>query len=76
MTCHINVLELYAAKLALTHWAANCQGSHIQLKLGNFTAVSYINKMGGGGTHSQTCNDVTQDIWTSRNILLSAACSR
>ena len=58
---HINVLELYAAKLALTHLAANCQGSHIHLKLDNFTAVSYINKM---GTHSQTCNNVTQDnIW-------------
>ena len=53
---HINVLELYAAKLARTH----CQGSHIQLKLDNFTAVSYINKM--GGTHSRSCNNVTQDI--------------
>ena len=67
---HINVLELYAAKLALTHLAANCQGSHIHLKLDNFTAVSYINKMGGGGggTHSRTFNNVTQD-----NIWLSAA---
>ena len=42
----INVLELYDAKLALTHLVANCQGSHIQLKLDTFTAVSYINKMG------------------------------
>ena len=53
---HINVLELYAAKLALTHMAANCQGSHIHLKLEKFTAVSYINIMGkgrggGGGDH-------------------------
>ena len=56
---HIYMLELYAAKLALTHLAANCQGSHMQLKLDNFTAVSYIN------THSRTCNNVTQDIWTS-----------
>ena len=46
---HIYMLELYAAKLALTHLAAHCQGSHMQLKLDNFTAVSYINKMGGGG---------------------------
>ena len=75
---HINVLELYAAKLAITHLAANCQGSHIHLKLDNFTAVSYINRMGEGegGTHSQTCNHVTQDIWAwsiSHNIWLSAA---
>ena len=31
---------------------------------------------GGGGTHSRTCNNVTQDIWTwaiSRNIWFSAA---
>ena len=67
---HINVLELYAAQLVLTHLAAHCQGSH--------TAVSYINKMGGGGggTHSLSCNKVTQDIWDwaiSRNIWLSAA---
>ena len=71
---HIIVLELYAANLALTNLVANCQGSHIHLKLDNFTAVSYINKM--GGTHSQTCNNVTQDIWTwaiSHNIWLSAA---
>ena len=70
---HINVLELYAAKLALTYLAANCQCSHIHLKLDNFTAVSYINKM---DTHSRTCNNVTQDIWTwtiSHNIRLSAA---
>ena len=46
---HTNVLGLYAAKLALTHFAANCQGSHIHLKLDNFIAVSSINKMGGGG---------------------------
>ena len=44
---HINVFELYAAKLALTHLEANCQGLHMHLKLDNFTAVSFINKMGG-----------------------------
>ena len=44
---HINVLELYAAKQALTHLAANCQGSHIHLKLDNFTTVSI--RWGGGG---------------------------
>ena len=71
---HINVLESYAAKLALTHLVANCPGSHMHLKLDNFTAVSHINRM--GGTHSQTCNHVTQDIWAwaiSHNIWLSAA---
>ena len=65
---HINVLELYIAKLVLTHLAANCQGSHIHLKLDNFAAVSYINKM--GGTHSRTCNNVTQDIWTWRFLTI------
>ena len=28
---HINVLELHAVKLTLTHLAAYCQGSHIKL---------------------------------------------
>ena len=71
---HINVLELAAAHLALTKLATAAQGTHIQLKMDNLTAVTYINKM--GGTHSPECNHVSQQIWewlVAREILLSAA---
>ena len=39
---HINVLELTAARLALTT-LANARGTHIQLKMDNLTAIAYIN---------------------------------
>ena len=54
---HINVLELTAACLALDTLTTAAQSTHIQLKLDNLTAITYINKM--GGTHSHECNRVT-----------------
>ena len=71
---HINVLELTAAHLALTTLAKAARSTHIQLKMDNLTAIAYINKM--GGTHSQECNHVSQQIWEwaiAQDILLSAA---
>ena len=44
---HINVLELTAARLALTKYATTARSTHIRLKLDNLTALAYINKIGG-----------------------------
>ena len=71
---HINVLELTAAHLALTTFAKAARSTHIQLKMDNLMAIAYINKM--GGTHSQECNHVSQQIWEwaiARDIWLSVA---
>ena len=71
---HINVLELTAARLALDTLATAARSTHIQLKLDNLTAITYINKM--GGTHSPDCSHVTQQIWdwaVAQDIWLSAA---
>ena len=43
---HINYSELLAAFYALQTFAANAQNLHVQLKLDNSTAISYINNMG------------------------------
>ena len=45
---HINSLELFAAKLALEKLAGSIHDCHIQLKIDNTTAVTHINRMGGG----------------------------
>ena len=71
---HINVLELAAARLALTELATAAQGTHIQLKMDNLTAIAYTNKM--GDTYSPECNHVSPQIWewvVARMIWLSAA---
>ena len=46
---HINSLELFPAKLALEELVCSLRDCHIQLKIDNTTAVTHINKMGGGG---------------------------
>lgn len=46
---HINVLELKAALLALKSFAYRGNGTQILLRVDNTSAISYINKMGGGG---------------------------
>ena len=73
LPAHINVLELYAAKLALVSLGSAVSYCHIKLMLDNMTAVSYVNKM--GGTHSLPCNSAARDIWLwakERNLWLSA----
>ena len=46
---HINYLELLAAFLALKTFAPKLKSSKILLRLDNITAISFINRMGGGG---------------------------
>ena len=47
---HINVLELQAAFLATKALLPKIDKLHVQFVIGNQTAVTYINKL--GGTHS------------------------
>ena len=71
---HINVLELYAAKLVLQSLAKRLHTCHIKLLLDNTTAISYVNRM--GGTHSPQLNSLARVIWfwaIERKIWLSAA---
>ena len=44
---HINVLELQAAYFALKSLRGQESERHFQIELDNFTAVAYINNMGG-----------------------------
>ena len=70
---HINALELTAAFLTLKSFCRTGQFRHVQLKVDNTTALSYINKM--GGTHSVSCNTISYDMWQwsiKRGIWLSA----
>ena len=70
---HINARELTAAFLTLKSFCGTGQFQHVQLKVDNTTALSYINKM--GGTHSVSCNTIAFDMWQwalKRGIWLSA----
>ena len=58
---HINVLELKAAYFSLQSLCPGIQNKHIQLKLDNTTAVTYINNM--GGSKSMNCNRISSLIW-------------
>ena len=71
---HINVLELYTAKLVLQSLAKRLNTCHIKLLLDNTTTISYVNRM--GGTHSPQLNSLAREIWfwaIERKIWLSAA---
>ena len=70
---HINALELSAAFLTFKSFCKDCIYKHVQFKVDNVTALTYINKM--GGTHSKTCNLIAYDMWQwaiAHNIWLSA----
>lgn len=70
---HINVLELKAVFCGLKSLCRNFKDLHLQVQSDNFTAVTYINNM--GGSKSLTCHEVTVEIWEfciQRNIYLSA----
>ena len=70
---HINYLELLAAFYALQTFAANAQNLHVQLKLDNSTAISYINNM--AGSKSDILNSLARQLWEwcmKRNIFISA----
>ena len=58
---HINYLELLAAFYALQTFAANAQNLHVQLKLDNSTAISYLSNM--GGSKSDSLNSLARQLW-------------
>ena len=70
---HINILELYAAKLAVMEFKSiTC--SHIRIMMDNTTAIAYINNMGGIKSHE--CNEIAKSLWEiviADNIWISAA---
>jgi len=58
---HINILELKAVLFGLQSLLDTVNNVTIKILSDNMTAVACINKM--GTTHSQACNNVTQEIW-------------
>jgi hypothetical protein len=60
---HINVLELKAAYLAIQAYRKS-PPAHIHLRIDNTTAVAYINKRGGGGTHSPSLSAIALELWS------------
>ena len=69
---HINYLELLAAFYALQTFAANAQNLHVQLKLDNSTAISYLSNI--GGSKSDSLNSLARQLWEwcmKRNIFIS-----
>ena len=59
-TAHINILELQAAFFALKSFASEVNHTHIQLQMGNTTAVAYLNNM--GGSQSSELNAFTREM--------------
>ena len=57
---HINYLELLPAFYGLQTFA-NAQHIHVQLKLDNSTANSYLSNM--GGIKSDNLNSLVQQLW-------------
>ena len=57
---HINCLELTAAMFVVKAFSRDKDGSHIQLKLDNRTAVAYVNHM--EETRSPQLNDVATQL--------------
>ena len=62
---YINVLELRAATLALKALLKHQLPvpTHVHLRLDNTTAVAYINKRGGRGTHSPALTTQALELW-------------
>ena len=69
---HTNYLELLPAFYGLQTFA-NAQHIHVQLKLDNSTAISYLSNM--GGIKSDNLNSLLQQLWEwcmARDIFISA----
>ena len=61
-----------AAFLGLQAYETLLRQKHVQIKIDNTTAVSYLKNM--GGTHSHKCNELALEIWNwsiKRNIWLT-----
>jgi hypothetical protein len=61
---HINCLELLAGSFAIKTFCKTKVVAHVKLLMDNTSAVAYINKMGGRGTHSQSLANLAIDLWT------------
>ena len=69
----INYLELLGALYALQACVSNLRDTHVRLNLDNFTAVAYINKM--GGIKSPSLESFSRTLWEwcdKRSIIISA----
>ena len=58
---HINLLELKAVFLAVSHFIPFISGKDISIKCDNSTAIAYINNF--GGTHSKLLCYVALEFW-------------
>ena len=65
---HINYLELLAAFYALQTFAVNAQNLHVQLKLDNSTAISYLSNMGGSKSDSLNCTAAVGMVYEAQNF--------
>ena len=57
----INYLEMLAAYLALKSFCKQMKNIHVQLRIDNMTAVTYLTNM--GGVNSKSCNEMAKEIW-------------
>ena len=72
-THHINLLEQAGGALATKTFTKGRKNTHVLLRMGNTTAIAYINRM--GGTRSQTLSQAACDLWhwcLQQGITLSA----
>ena len=71
---HTNELEILAVHFAVRCFKSHIKGKHIKVNSDNYTAVCYLDSM--GGTKSPSCYKLVQDIWTwcmQNKVWLSAS---
>ena len=72
-TMYINCLELLAMELAMKTFLKDHHGVSVLLQLGNYSAVAYINNL--GGTVSLSLTSLAKSLWLwalERDIVLTA----
>ena len=60
---HINCLELLAGSFAVKSFTKDRFCVHVRLRMDNVSAVAYINRLGGGGTHSLILSNLALALW-------------
>lgn len=63
--CHTDYLELKAALYGLKCFAKDCHNCEILLRVGNTTAISYINRM--GGIQIPRLTKISRSIWHQKH---------
>lgn len=61
LSAHINWLELKAVELSIIHFLPLIQNKNLTIFSDNFTAVTFINRI--GGTHSKSLCSLALNIW-------------